>query len=204
MISRKKLISKYIDFFSTKNHKKLVNFPLIPENDPTVLFITAGMQPLVPFLLGQKHPLGKRLCGVQKCIRTGDIESVGDKTHHTFFEMLGNWSLGDYWKKEAIEYSLEFLTKDLQISKEDISVTCFKGDKEVQKDEESSKIWQKLGINKIKFLGKKDNWWGPAGKTGPCGPDTEMFVNGVEIWNDVFMEYEKDTKGNISKLNKKM
>jgi alanyl-tRNA synthetase len=195
MITRKQLISKYIDFFKSKNHKEIPNSSLIPENDPTVLFTTAGMHPLVPFLLGQKHPLGKRLCGIQKCIRTGDIEEVGDRTHHTFFEMLGNWSLGDYWKEDAIRYSFEFLTKELKIPKEKIEVSCFAGDKDAQKDEESERIWKSSGIKKIKFLGKEDNWWGPAGKTGPCGPDTEMFVNGVEIWNDVFMQYYKDEKG---------
>jgi len=197
MKTRKQLIKAYIDFFKSKNHKKIPNASLIPENDPTVLFTTAGMHPLVPFLLGQKHPLGKRLCNVQKCIRTQDIEAVGDTSHLTFFEMLGNWSLGDYFKKEAIEMSYEFLTKILKIPKEKISVTCFKGDKDAPKDEESAKIWLSLGIpkEKIKFLGKEDNWWGPAGKTGPCGPDTEMFVNGIEIWNDVFMQYNKDETG---------
>jgi len=195
MVFRKELIKKYIEFFKTEGHKEIPNSSLIPENDPTVLFTTAGMHPLVPFLLGQKHPLGKRLVGLQKCIRTGDIEEVGDEIHHTFFEMLGNWSLGDYWKKQAIEYSFEFLTKGLKISKEDISVTCFAGDDKISKDNEASEIWGKTGIKKIKFLGKKDNWWGPAGKTGPCGPDTEIFVNNVEIWNDVFMQYNKDEKG---------
>jgi len=194
MINSRQLILKYINFFISRNHKEIPNSSLIPENDPTVLFTTAGMHPLVPFLLGQKHPLGKRLCGVQRCIRTGDIEEVGDEVHHTFFEMLGNWSLGDYWKKEAIEYSFEFLTKELKIPKEKISITCFKGDKDALKDKESEKIWKDIGIKKIKFLGKKDNWWGPAGKTGPCGPDTEMFVNNVEIWNDVFMQYHKNEK----------
>jgi len=183
MVFRKELIKKYIEFFKTEGHKEIPNSSLIPENDPTVLFTTAGMHPLVPFLLGQKHPLGKRLVGLQKCIRTGDIEEVGDEIHHTFFEMLGNWSLGDYWKK------------GLKISKEDISVTCFAGDDKISKDNEASEIWGKTGIKKIKFLGKKDNWWGPAGKTGPCGPDTEIFVNNVEIWNDVFMQYNKDEKG---------
>ncbi len=192
-MNRKELIKKYIEFFASKKHKEIPNVSLTPSNDPTVLFTTAGMHPLVPYLLGQKHPLGKRLVGVQKCIRTGDIDSVGDEVHHTFFEMLGNWSLGDYWKKEAIEYSFEFLTKILKIPKEKISVTCFKGDKDTPKDTESAKTWESQGIskNKIKFLEREDNWWGPAGKSGPCGPDTEIFVNGVEIWNDVFMEYEK-------------
>ncbi len=191
MITRKDLIKKYLDFFKSKNHKEIPNASLIPENDPTVLFTTAGMHPLVPYLLGQKHLSGKRLCNVQKCIRTGDIDEVGDDVHLTFFEMLGNWSLGDYFKKEAIAYSLEFLTKILKIPQEEISVTCFKGEGNILKDEESAKIWKDLGISKIKFLSKEDNWWGPAGNTGPCGPDTEMFVNGVEIWNDVFMQYNK-------------
>jgi alanyl-tRNA synthetase len=196
MINRKQLILKYIDFFKSKNHKEIPNSSLIPENDPTVLFTTAGMHPIVPFLLGEKHPLGKRLVGVQRCIRTGDIEEVGDEVHHTFFEMLGQWSLGDYWKKEAIEFAYDFLTRELNIPKEKISATCFKGDKDAPKDKESEGIWKKLGINRIKFLPKKDNWWGPAGKTGPCGPDTEVFVNNVEIWNcGVFMEYVKNDKG---------
>jgi len=203
MITRKELIKKYIDFFKSKKHKEIPNASLIPENDPTVLFTTAGMHPIVPYLLGQKHPLGKRLCNIQRCIRTGDIECVGDKTHHTFFEMLGNWSLGDYFKKEAIEYSFEFLTKKLKIPKEKLFVTCFKGDKDSPKDIESAKIWKTLGIKKIKFLGKKDNWWGPAGKTGPCGPDTEMFVNDLEIWNDVFMQYNKKTNGKYEQLKQR-
>ena len=196
-MNRKELIKKYIDFFKSKNHKKIANSSLIPENDPTVLFTTAGMHPIVPFLLGQTHPLGKRLCGIQRCIRTKDIEEVGDKTHHTFFEMLGNWSLGDYWKKEAIEYSLEFLVKELKIPLDKISVTCF------NKDKESAKIWEEKKVKKIKFLGKKDNWWGPAGKTGPCGPDTEIFIGKVEIWNNVFMEYYKNTEGNYTKAKQK-
>jgi alanyl-tRNA synthetase len=203
MITRKELIKKHLEFFKSKNHKEIPNSSLIPENDPTVLFTTAGMHPLVPYLLGQKHPLGKQLCNVQRCIRTGDIEEVGDETHHTFFEMLGNWSLGDYFKKQAIEFSFEFLTKVLKIPKEKLSVTCFNGEKNIPKDIEAEKIWKSLGINKIKFLGKEDNWWGPAGNTGPCGPDTEMFVNNVEIWNDVFMQYEKDSKGNYNPAKQK-
>lgn len=202
-MEREELIKKYIEFFKSKNHKVVPSASLIPENDPTVLFTTSGMHPLVPFLLGQKHPLGKRLCNVQRCIRTGDIEEVGDSTHHTFFEMLGNWSLGDYSKQEAIGYSLEFLTKILKIQKEKISVTCFEGDKDAPKDKESEKIWKSLDINKIKFLGKKDNWWGPAGKTGPCGPDTEIFVNNIEIWNNVFMEYYKDKDGKYIQAKQK-
>ncbi|MEK6829179.1 MAG: alanine--tRNA ligase [Nanoarchaeota archaeon] len=205
MITKKELIKKYLEFFQSKNHKVIPSASLIPTNDPTVLFTTAGMHPLVPFLIGQRHPLGKRLCGVQKCIRTTDINEVGDAFHHTFFEMLGNWSLGDYWKKEAIEFSFEFLTKILRIPKEKISVTCFKGDKDAPKDEESGKIWESSGISvkKIKFLGKEDNWWGPAGKIGPCGPDTEMFVNDFEIWNDVFMQYNKTKEGKFEPLRQK-
>jgi len=210
-ITRKELIKKYIDFFKSKYHKEIPNVSLIPENDPTVLFTTAGMHPLVPFLLGEKHPQGKRLVNNQKCIRTGDMDEVGDTTHHTFFEMLGNWSLGDYWKKPAIQMSFEFLTKKLKIPKEKLAVTCFKGDKNAEKDTESAKIWENLGIPKkrIAFL-KEDNWWGPAGKTGPCGPSTEIFYyqkenppknfnpddkNWVEIGNDVLMQYNKDLAG---------
>src|SRR3989344_5426276 len=203
--TRQQLIKAYIDFFKSKNHKEIPNSSLIPENDPTVLFTTAGMHPLVPYLLGQLHPLGKRLVNNQKCIRTSDIDKVGNEFHLTFFEMLGNWSLGEYWKKEAIKYSLEFLTKILKIQKQELEITCFKGDKNAPKDTESAKIWQSLGIKKekIKFLGKEDNWWGPAGKTGPCGPDTEMFFKGVEIWNDVFMQYNKDENNNYLELNQK-
>ncbi len=220
-MNRKELIKEYLDFFKTKSHKEIPNASLIPENDPTVLFTTAGMHPLVPYLLGQPHPLGKRLCNVQKCIRTGDIEEVGDEIHHTFFEMLGNWSLGSYWKKEAISYSFEFLTKVLKIPVKKLAVSCFKGDKNAEKDEESAKIWMSLGIPKerIAFLSKEDNWWGPVGKTGICGPDTEMFYwtspeivpkvfdsknkNWVEIGNDVFMQYIKDENGNYNESRQK-
>lgn len=202
-MDRKQLIQEYLKFFESKGHKTIPNVSLIPKNDPTVLFTTAGMHPLIPSLLGQKHPLGKRLTSVQKCIRTTDIEEVGDTSHHTFIEMLGNWSLGDYWKKEAIEMSFEFLTKNLKIPKEKISVTCFKGNHNAPKDIESANIWKSLGIKKIKFLGKKDNWWGPAGETGPCGPCTEMFVNGFEIWNDVFMQYNKTAQGKYEPLKQK-
>jgi alanyl-tRNA synthetase len=199
-----------LNFFKSKKHKIIPNAPLIPENDPTTLFISAGMQSLVPYLLGQKHPSGKRLCNIQKCIRTGDIEEVGDETHHTFFEMLGNWSLGDYWKEDAIKFSFEFLTKILKIPKERLAVTVFKT-KGTTTDNESPKIWSsspiKIPKEKIKPLGEKDNWWGPAGETGPCGPDTEIFYwaskkpipksfdpknkNWVEIWNNVFMEFNR-------------
>ena len=228
-MDRKELIKKYIEFFKSKNHKEIPNASLIPKEDPTVLFTTAGMHPLVPFLLGQKHPLGKRLVSVQKCIRTGDIDEVGDETHHTFFEMLGNWSLGNYWKKESIEYSFEFLTKILKIKKEKLSVTIFAGDETNRGDFESKEIWKNLGIpeKKILPLGKEDNWWGPVGNTGPCGPDTEMFYwsgegkvseelnpndstlatgwkkNWVEIWNDVFMEYNKTAEEKFISLKQK-
>lgn len=221
MYTREELINKYLAFFKQKKHAIIPSASLVPENDPTVLFTTAGMHPLVPYLLGQKHPAGKRLCSVQKCVRTGDIEEVGDATHHTFFEMLGNWSLGDYWKKESIEWSYEFLTKELKIPKEKIAVTCFAGDTNAPKDTESAEIWESLGMKKerIKFLGKEDNWWGPAGVTGPCGPDTEIFFwtgstnipktfdpkdkNWVEIWNNVFMEYEKDASGKYLKAKQR-
>ncbi len=194
--TRKKLIAEYLKFFESKGHKRIPSASLVPENDPTVLFTTAGMHPLVPYLLGSKHPSGKRLVSVQKCLRTTDIDEVGDTAHNTFFEMLGNWSLGDYFKDDSIAWSHEFLTRVLKIKKEKLSITCFAGDKDAPKDEVSSKIWLSLGIpkNKIKFLGKKDNWWGPAGETGPCGPDTEIFFDGMEIWNNVFMEYNKDKR----------
>ncbi|MBX4212035.1 alanine--tRNA ligase [Candidatus Pacearchaeota archaeon] len=219
---RQDLIREYIDFFKSKEHKEIPSSSLIPENDPTVLFTTAGMHPLVPFLLGQKHSLGKRLVDVQKCIRTQDIEEVGDTVHHTFFEMLGNWSLGDYFKKEAIEYSFEFLTKTLKLPLERLAVSVFAGDKDASKDEESAKTWKKLGIpeERIAYLPKKNNWWGPAGETGPCGPDTEMFYwkpnsrkapkkfdpnddDWVEIWNDVLMQYEKTKDGRYIPLKQK-
>ena len=204
-ITREELIKKYIDFFISKNHKRISNSSLIPENDPTVLFITAGMQPLVPYLLGEEHPQGKRLVGVQKCIRTGDIDEVGDTTHHTLFEMLGNWSLGDYFKEDAIKYSFEFLTEVLGIDKEKLAVSVFAGDKDAPRDDEAIRVWKELGLSddKIKELTKEDNWWGPAGKTGPCGPDSEMFVENVEIWNDVFMGYTKDAKGNYKESKQK-
>lgn len=216
--TRQDLIKAYIEFFKSKGHREIPSSSLIPENDPTVLFTTAGMHPLVPFLLGQRHPLGKRLVDVQKCIRTGDIEEVGDAVHHTFFEMLGNWSLGDYFKKEAIEWSFEFLTKSLGIPKERLAVSVFAGDADAPKDEESANVWVKAGIAKerIAYLPKKNNWWGPAGETGPCGPDTEMFYwkpnnkaapkvfnpdddNWVEIWNDVLMQYNKNKEGKYEK-----
>jgi len=218
----KQLKQKFLEFFKEKKHAVISSSSLIPEHDPTVLFTTAGMHPLVPYLMGQPHPQGKLLVNCQKCIRTGDIDDVGDASHLTFFEMLGNWSLGDYFKKEAIEYSIEFLTEKrwLGLDKDKIYVTCFKGDKDAPKDEESAKFWQSVGIpkNRIFFLPKKDNWWGPAGKIGPCGPDTEMFYDigkkpcgkdcipgcncgkYFEIWNDVFMQYNKIAEGKYEKL----
>ncbi|MAF34987.1 alanine--tRNA ligase [Candidatus Woesearchaeota archaeon] len=217
----KTLIKKYLDFFASKQHVVIPSASLVPENDPTVLFTTAGMHPLVPFLLGQPHPQGKRICDVQKCIRTTDIEEVGDDTHLTFFEMLGNWSLGDYFKKEAIEWSWDFLTSKecLGIPKERLAITCFAGDDDAPKDEEAAEVWRGLGVpeERIAFLPKEDNWWGPAGKTGPCGPDTEMFYykkdnpptkfdpedeNWVEIWNNVFMQFNKQEDGELKPLSK--
>lgn len=212
---------KFINFFKKKEHKEIPQASLIPEHDPTILFTTAGMHPLISYILGEKHPEGTRLVNVQRCIRTEDIEKVGNKTHNTFFEMLGNWSFGDYWKKETIEWSWEFLTRELKIPKEKIAVSCFAGDSDASRDDESIKIWKDLGIpeKRIALLGKKDNWWGPAGETGPCGPDTEIFVwtsKGeppkdfnphdalwVEVWNDVFMEYNKTKEGKYGPLKQK-
>ncbi len=225
MITTKQLRQKYLDFFKSKGHAIIPSASLIPENDPSVLFTTAGMHPLVPYLMGEKHPLGKRLCNVQKCIRTGDIDDVGDAWHLSFFEMLGNWSLGDYFKKEAVEFSFEFLTKELKINSKRLSVTCFIGDKDAPKENEANKAWEKLGIekNRIHFLPKEDNWWGPAGTTGPCGPDTEMFYHVkeiqekntqefiklnksgefCEIWNDVFMQYSKNADKKFIEMERK-
>lgn len=218
--TRQELINLFIEFYKSKDHKHIPSSSLIPENDPTVLFTTAGMHPLVPYLLGQKHPLKtKRLVNVQKCIRTVDIDEVGDSVHHTFFEMLGKWSLGDYWKKEAINYTFKFFNSILGIPVEKLAVSCFKGDKDAPKDLESYEIWQSLGIPKsrIAFLEKEDNWWGPAGETGPCGPDTEIFYwssnektpeyfdpenkKWVEIGNDVLMEYNKSSTGKYDKAS---
>ena len=219
----KDLIENYLNFFKEKGHVVIPSAPLIPENDPTVLFTTAGMHPLVPFLLGESHPGGKKLTSNQICLRTNDIDEVGDTSHHTFFEMLGNWSLGDYWKEESISWSFEFLTKHLGIDKEKLWVTCFEGDDDAPRDTESSKIWESLEIPKerIIFLSKKDNWWGPAGKVGPCGPDTEIFYEVskkacgkkckpgdscgrfLEIWNNVFLQYNKTENGNFELLKQK-
>ncbi|MFT4312583.1 MAG: alanine--tRNA ligase-related protein, partial [Candidatus Woesearchaeota archaeon] len=215
------LIENFLAFFESKNHSIIPSASVIPDNDPTVLFTTAGMQPLIPFLTGRQHPLGQRLANVQRCIRTNDIDQVGDATHLTFFEMLGNWSLGDYFKEEAISWSFEFLTQKLNIPLTHLAVTCFAGDAHAPKDEQAAQIWKKLGVSekRIAFLPKEDNWWGPAGQTGPCGPDTEMFYwkaktpppetfdpeneNWVEIWNDVFMQYNKQTDGTYSPLSQK-
>ncbi len=197
-----------MEFFRGKGHTIVPSASLIPgETDPTVLFTTAGMHPLVPYLLGEDHPGGKRVANSQKCIRTIDIDKVGDESHLTFFEMLGNWSFGDYFKCEAIEWSFEFLTaqKWMVINPERLTITVFSGDKDAPRDEESAKIWESLGIRKerIFYKGKNDNWWGPAGAAGPCGPDTEMFINGTEIWNDVFMEYNKTAEGKYESLKQK-
>jgi alanyl-tRNA synthetase len=209
-MTTKELKEKYLKFFEEKGHKIIPGASLIPEHDPTVLFTTAGMHPLVPYLLGEKHPAGKRLADVQKCIRTSDIDDVGDDVHLTFFEMLGNWGLGSYWKKEAIEMSWEFLTdkKWLGLDKKKISVSVFAGDPltgsgQIPRDLESAEIWKSLGVKEIKFLGREENFWGPAGQTGPCGPCTEMFYDGVEIWNDVFMEFNKTADGKYEQLKQK-
>ncbi len=213
--------NKYLNFFEKHGHKVIPSAPLIPENDPSVLFTTAGMQPLVPYLLGLKHPEGTRLTDYQKCVRTNDIDEVGDNRHLTYFEMLGNWSLGDYFKEESIQMSYDFLTKELGIPVEKISVTCFAGDEDCPRDELTASCWEKAGIprERIFFFGKEDNWW-IAGEEGPCGPDTEMFYDTgkpkcsencnpscgcgkyVEIWNNVFMEYLKKD-GKYSKLTQK-
>ena len=209
----------YIDFFVSKGHVFIPSAPVVPENDPSVLFNTAGMQPLVPYLKGEKHPLGTRLCDYQKCIRTNDLDNIGDTYHHTFFEMLGNWSLGDYFKKEAITWSFEFLTKVLNIPVERLGVTVFAGNDDIEEDKTSYEIWKSLGINEKRIAKTKDDNFWIAGETGPCGPDSEMFYfrsndeipevfdpeddRWVEIWNDVFMEFYKDENGVISELPKK-
>jgi alanyl-tRNA synthetase len=226
MLTSIELRQKYQDFFKSKGHTIISSASLVPENDPTVLFTTAGMHPLVPYLLGEKHPGGNRLANVQKCIRTQDIDEVGDNRHDTFFEMLGNWSLGDYFKKEAIAWSWEFLTSKtyLGIDPRKLAVTVFAGDDDAPVDNESAEIWKSLGVpeHKIGYLPKKNNWWGPAGQTGPCGPDTEMFFwqgkselppedsnpandedNWLEIWNDVFMQYFKKADGTFEPLKQK-
>ncbi|MBE7088520.1 MAG: alanine--tRNA ligase [Clostridiales bacterium] len=228
ILTSESLRELYLKFFESKGHKIIPSASLIPENDPTVLFTTAGMHPLVPYLLGEKHPAGTRLCDVQKCVRTGDIDEVGDSSHCTFFEMLGNWSLGDYFKNEMIPWSFEFLTSPdyLGIPVEDIAITCFAGDEDCPRDEESANKWIECGIlpENIYFLPKSGNWWGPAGTTGPCGPDTEMHIirnkeaaaklnsdqfddapkgTFLEIWNDVFMQYNKNEEGKYEPLKQR-
>ncbi len=211
---------KFINFFLSKNHIQIPSSPVVPENDPSVLFNTAGMQPLIPYLMGKKHPSGTRLCDYQKCIRLTDLDNIGDATHHTFFEMLGNWSLGDYFKEDSIKWSFEFLTKELGIPKEKLAVTVFQGNDVIPKDEKSANIWLEAGIekDKIVYLDEKNNFW-IAGETGPCGPDTEIFYwrsndavpsyfdpedeRWVEIWNNVFMAYNKDEFGNVTELSQK-
>lgn len=225
-MTAEELKKRYLDFFVRKGHKELPNISLVPEDvSSSALFISAGMHPLIPYLLGEPHPLGKRLVSNQRCLRTADIDEVGDALHLTFFEMLGNWSLGDYWKEEAIAWSWEFLLKELGLPKEKIHVSCFAGDKDAPRDEESARAWRKLGMTKerIHFFGKKENWWGPVEETGPCGPDSEMFVDMggecrlgkkdcdpscqcgkyFEVWNDVFMEYSRQKDGKYEPLKQK-
>ena len=221
-LTSKELRDFYLKFFESHNHAIIPSASIVPENDPTVLFTTAGMHPLVPYLLGEKHPSGKRLCDVQKCIRTSDIDEVGDNSHLTFFEMLGNWSLGDYFKEDAIKMSYEFLTSPdyLNIPKEKLYFTCFAGDETAPKDEVSYNIWKSLGVSEdhLFYLPKENNFWILGSGIGPCGPDTEMFYDTgkpacgpdcspacdcgkyLEIWNDVFMEYYRDEEGNLTKL----
>lgn len=219
----RELKAEYIEFFLSKNHKEIGQASLIPEHDSSVLFTTAGMHPLVHYLLGESHPLGKRLVNVQRCLRTDDIDEVGDEAHLTFFEMLGNWSLGDYFKEEAIHLSYEFLTEHLGIEADRLWITVFAGDEDAPRDDVAAGVWKSLGIpeERIYYLGKKENWWGPAGQTGPCGPDTEMFYDVgkapcgpdcrpgcpcqkfVEIWNDVFMEYNKTADGRYLPLEQR-
>ncbi len=219
IFSARDLREKFLKYFQSKDHEIIQSASLIPNNDPTVLFTTAGMHPLVPYLMGEKHPSGSRLVGVQKCVRTSDIDEVGDNTHHTFFEMLGNWSLGDYDKKKAIEYSWEFLTKILKLDEKKLAITIFGGNEDIkQYDQEAEKIWLDMGVPVSRVKKISDNWWGPAGLTGPCGPDTEMFFwvgqgdptsfdpedkNWVEIWNDVFMEYNKNAVKKFETLKQK-
>lgn len=222
MITGNELRQKYIEFFKTKGHAEIASASVVPVNDPTVLFTTAGMHPLVPYLLGEPHPSGKRLVDYQRCIRTGDIDDVGDNTHLTFFTMLGNWSLGDYFKKESIEWSFEFLTSPewLNIPLSQLAFTVFEGDENTPFDEEAYGHWLRLGVSadRIVKLGKEDNWWGPAGKTGPCGPDTEIFYwtgegeapavydpkdkRWMEIWNNVFMQFNKQEDGTLLALER--
>lgn len=217
------LRTMYVNFFKERGHKEIASASLLPENDPTVLFTTAGMHPLVPYLLGEKHPGGKRLTDVQKCVRTEDIDEVGDDTHCTFFEMLGNWSLGDYFKKESISMSFDFLTNYLHIPLERLAVTVFEGDELATADVEAEEIWKSFGFksDQIFRYGRENNWWGPAGQTGPCGPDTEIFYDMgkskcgpncgpsckcgkyVEIWNNVFLQFNKEVDGTFTELKQK-
>lgn len=216
------LRESYLQFFEARGHRRIPSGPLLPENDPTVLFTTAGMHPLVPFLLGEPHPQGQRLVNYQKCIRTNDIDEVGDLSHLTFFEMLGNWSLGDYFKEESLTWSYEFLTGVLDLDPKRLGVTVFAGDADAPRDDESARIWRGLGVptERIFFLHKEDNWWGPVGATGPCGPDSEMFFDTgrpdhpgchpgcpcgkwFEVWNNVFMEYNRTTDGRYERLKQR-
>ena len=214
---------KYIEYFKKNGHKEIPSAPVVPENDPTVLFTTAGMHPLVPYLLGEPHPQGRRLTDYQKCIRTGDIDSVGDPCHLTYFEMMGNWSLGDYFKEESIKLSYNFLKEELGFDMDKISVTVFAGEEGIPRDEEAANAWMEMGIpsDRIFYCGREDNWWGPAGETGPCGPDTEIFYDTgkpkcsedcspacgcgkyLEIWNNVFMQYNKTKEGKFEPLAQK-
>lgn len=216
-MNARELKNLFVNYFVSQQHVEIPSASLLPENDPTTLFISAGMQPLVPYFAGQKHPVGKRIVDVQKCVRTGDIDEVGDTYHHTFFEMLGNWSLGDYFKKEAIAWSFEFLTKKLNLPLDRLAVTVFAGNKDSPKDSDSEKYWLDQGIipDRIKLI--EDNWWGPAGLTGPCGPDSEMFYwtgeeetpkifdpkdnRWLEIWNDVFLQYNKKADATFEPLS---
>lgn len=222
-MTAQELRSMYVEFFKERGHCEIASASLLPDNDPTVLFTTAGMHPLVPYLLGEKHPQGKRLVNIQKCVRTGDVDEVGDNTHLTFFEMLGNWSLGDYFKEESISLSFEFLTTILNIPMERIAVTVFSGDETIPRDVETAKVWKSKGLSdtQIFFYGREENWWGPVGLTGPCGPDTEIFYDMgkepcckdcgpschcgkyIEIWNNVFMEYNKESDGLYKPLQNK-
>ena len=223
-VTANELRSMFLNFFQEKGHQLIPSASVIPENDPTVLFTTAGMHPLVPYLMGQKHPMGTRLTDVQKCIRTGDIDEVGDMSHLTFFEMLGNWSMGDYFKKEMIPWSWEFLTSEkyLGLPKDKLAFTVFEGDSDCPRDEEAADLWRSCGVkdDHLFYLPKAHNWWGPAGVTGPCGPDTEMFMivkepcgpdcspacscgAYLEIWNDVFMQYNKQVDGTFIPLAQK-
>lgn len=213
----------YVNYFKERGHQEIASASLLPENDPTVLFTTAGMHPLVPYLLGEKNPQGTKLVSVQKCVRTGDMDEVGDDTHLTFFEMLGNWSLGEYFKEESIGMSYDFLTTCLNIPKEKLAVSVFEGDELVPRDKVAARTWKRKGLqeNQIFYYGREENWWGPAGQTGPCGTDTEIFYDMgkpscsvncgpachcgkyIEIWNNVFMEYQKKSDGSYEELKQK-